>query len=247
MLEFLEFLQLFVGVLKDIVTVISAFVAAVVAIRGLHIWKRQLKWKAEYELATKALQAIYKLKAAIAYVRSGLVQELELRESLSRVGINISDDDPHYRYRGEFATYHLRWQKIVDALQEVDVVMLEVEVYWGSSLESDVKLLQQKVNELGRAIYAHLDDVKNGIESYDDEIFKRELILTSPHDFIIPVEDEERENTIIYKRVILGSDEFGEEIDGVVANIRNFLRPYIYDRFIMGEEKFGIRDLLEMF
>lgn len=55
---------------KDVIVAIAAVVAAVVGIRGLNTWRRQLTANADVELAKRILVCLYELKVIIEILRS---------------------------------------------------------------------------------------------------------------------------------------------------------------------------------
>jgi hypothetical protein len=83
-----------VGLAKDAITGIAAGVASVVAVAGLHTWKRQLHGNTNYELARGLLRSAYKLREAIRWVRSLTKDPTEgaaaILQSLATNGYNPS-------------------------------------------------------------------------------------------------------------------------------------------------------------
>lgn len=74
----IDTVQKYITLIKDIITGLSAFTAAVIAIMGLQAWKKQLKGKTEYELAQRLLRATYKVREAFSWVRNPSKVQLKL-------------------------------------------------------------------------------------------------------------------------------------------------------------------------
>jgi hypothetical protein len=58
-----------VTLIKDLILCGAAIAGAVIAIKGLNTWKRQLKGQSEYELSRRLLVTLFKYRDAINGVR----------------------------------------------------------------------------------------------------------------------------------------------------------------------------------
>src|SRR3954451_15902945 len=75
----------YVSVIKDVITGIAALVAAVVAVRGLRAWKRQLAGNASYELAKRVLASALKVREEIRNVRNPIIFAGEMQRAKSAI------------------------------------------------------------------------------------------------------------------------------------------------------------------
>jgi hypothetical protein len=58
-------IQDIVTLFKDLATIFAAVAAGIIAIMGYNAWKKQLRGKAEYELARRLLRNVYRVRDAI--------------------------------------------------------------------------------------------------------------------------------------------------------------------------------------
>jgi hypothetical protein len=117
------------AIIRDALTGSAAVVGAVVAIIGLRAWKRQLLWKANYELAGRLMRSTYSFREAIAWLRSPLVTAGEMAAALKAAGLD--DQDRTFTDPGEELAYQARWRKVIEAQVEFSTAMLEAEALWG--------------------------------------------------------------------------------------------------------------------
>ena len=101
----LKYFQIWVSLIKDIVTGLAAVVAAVIAIMGLRTWKKQLKGKTEYELSQRFLRATYKVRDAFSWVRNPIQSPSEISQAMIEANIEgnpIKDQRFIFRVRERF-------------------------------------------------------------------------------------------------------------------------------------------------
>jgi len=63
----------FLTVMKDIIFIGVGITGAVVAVKGLGTWQRQLKGQSEYDLSRRLLVALFKFRDAINGVRNPMM------------------------------------------------------------------------------------------------------------------------------------------------------------------------------
>jgi hypothetical protein len=141
-----------VVIIRDIVTGAAAMTVAIVAVKGLSTWKRQLFGNANYELARRLLRATYKLREAIRYVRMPMMSNAEIAEARKAAGSEVPDTDSRNGTEDERITFQARWRKISDALVGFDAELLEAEALWGRPIRELSEHLLKCVSELSRAI-----------------------------------------------------------------------------------------------
>ena len=129
----LQELQAIVSLTKDIITALSAIIAATVAVVGLRTWRKQLKGKTEYELAQKSLRAVYRVRESIALVRNPFMNAGEIDQAMKEANIEGNPlNDPKVDRLSQGAVYQRRWQKLQEALAELELNALEAEDYLGA-------------------------------------------------------------------------------------------------------------------
>src|SRR3989304_91489 len=94
--DFLIQAQPYLTFVKDIVTLISLAVAALVAIKGLQTWRRQLKGTADYDLAKRLLKAAYRLRDALQAVRNPFMSSGEVQYAIKEVQLEVKPSDEDF-------------------------------------------------------------------------------------------------------------------------------------------------------
>lgn len=75
--------QIYASIAKDVITASAAVTAAVVAVKGLRAWKKQLRGKTDYELARRCLKAVYRVRDGIRMVRNPLQSSEEIAAGMT--------------------------------------------------------------------------------------------------------------------------------------------------------------------
>lgn len=138
---------------KELAVVFAAVTGAIVAIKGLNSWRRQLRGKTEYEAAVGLLRAVYKVRDAIALVRVAFMDSGELAHALRIEGV---------RQSGEAApdaialAYSVRWNAVREAMSALQIAALEAEVHWRIQPRDLLVPLFKCVSELNWAVGYHL-------------------------------------------------------------------------------------------
>lgn len=132
-------------IIKDLLVSIAAIVTAVVAIKGLHSWQKEIKGKAEFETARLLLQSTYKTRDNIKACRSPFISGHEYPEWYKGpIGIHSSKEkkDAHiYLYKNRF-------NPILVSVQELDLAVLESEALWGNTVKLEIDKLKACISEL---------------------------------------------------------------------------------------------------
>lgn len=161
-----------IAVLKDIVVAIAAGIAAVVAIKGLSTWNRELKGKATFDVARALAKATFKLRDEIKNCRSPFLAASEFPEGYASRGTTSYREEADalsHVYRG-------RWGGVWDALQDFDAITLEAEAIFGSEIREKTDVLRGCVQELRAAIDAVIDDAAAQGQTFaSDRDFGRQM------------------------------------------------------------------------
>ena len=138
-----------VSIINPLAISIVAIITAVVAVKGLNTWKRQMKGKTDYEVARRYLRSVYKTREAIKYVRSPFISPGEMKKSLEESGL-ADNKDLTENQKTNWAVYDARWKKVTEAKTEMDLESFEAEVSWGK----DIMVAQKDLDDLIRKLYA---------------------------------------------------------------------------------------------
>lgn len=204
--------QIYISVFKDIVTAAAASIAAIVAVKGLQAWSKQLKGKTEYELARRLLRAVYRVRDAIRAVRNPVQTSEEtaaaFKESNEIPTATLLNADLNFKINE--AVYQLRWRRVQEAMTDLQVEMLEAEVSWGK----EVKLKTDPLHICTRKLYIST---------------RRHLRSLNPR-LVEQLDPNAREalDHIIFELDAEGSDEtFSNEIRNSIETIEEFLKPHL--------------------
>jgi hypothetical protein len=146
-----------IAAIKDVLVALAAAITAIVAIVGLTSWRRELKGKAEFEVARNLIRATYALRDAVQDSRAPFVSGGEFPSGYGHANPSSDDEAQAFGY-----VFKKRWTPVSKAVQEVDTQTLEAEAFWGAEIRSKTDTLRQCVGELRAAMVAFVDDKKVG-------------------------------------------------------------------------------------
>jgi hypothetical protein len=197
--------QLYTSIAKDVITAGAAITAAVVAVKGLRAWKKQLRGKTDYELARRCLRAVYRVRDAIRMVRNPVQSSEEIAHAVREEGPAIP---PHLTddYKIQQAVYNFRLKRASEAFSDLQVELLEAQVSWGAEAVAAIEPLHNCAVKLQTAIRRHL----------------RRLLR---HREMTPARAEELE-IILYVSDDL-QDSFSSDIKEAVEKAENFLQRHL--------------------
>jgi hypothetical protein len=153
-----------ISVTKDIILIFAAIATAHVAINGLQSWSRELKGKADFEVARNLIRSVYKLRDELRYCRSPWVQMGEFPE-----GYDSNNRSPEIEARAYAYIYSNRWKPVSAALQDFESQALEAEALWGSGFKPKTDELRQCARNLQVAIEADISNKANGGEAFKND------------------------------------------------------------------------------
>lgn len=149
-----------VSLIKDIVTALAAGTGAVVAVMGLSTWKAQLRGRTEYELARRILRATYRVRDHLQAVRNPVMSAGEISTALEEAGVE-REPGPTNPPETDQAVYNRRWNRVTEALSELQVEEREAEVLWGSAFDGVFNDLRECVSDLWYVVWRHIGDVSD--------------------------------------------------------------------------------------
>ena len=191
---------------KDVLLGGAAVTMAIVAVRGLQSWSRELRGKTEFEIAMGLIKATYKLRDELAICRSPFIRAQEFPESYSGSlgGHSPEKDTEAYAY-----VYKNRWEPVWEAIQTFDTHTLEAEALWGNEIRERADQLRQCVRDLNASIQAFLDDKASGGQHFEaDRDFGKKIRMQV---------SAMKEN----------KSELTKQITDSVGNIEDFIRPHL--------------------
>jgi len=162
-----------IAIIRDIFISLAAIITAFVATIGFKNWKRELKGKAEFEIARGLIRATYKLRDELQGCRSSFFSANEFSEGYQGAS---SESSPEEKAQAREYVYRNPWKPVRDALQEFEAHALEAEALWGNEIRSKTNEFLQCVRELSNAIFAVIQDKASGGEDFkSDKNFAKKM------------------------------------------------------------------------
>lgn len=146
---------------KDIILIFAAIATAHVAINGLKNWSRELKGKADFEVARGLIRSVYKLRDELRHCRTPWVSSGEFPE-----GYDPKNKSPETEAKAYSFIYSNRWKPIATALQDFETQALEAEALWGSIFKPKTDELRQCARNLQVSLEAAISNKANDGESF---------------------------------------------------------------------------------
>lgn len=115
----------YIPVIKDISYIFAAIATGCVAIKGLQSWSRELKGKADFEVARSLIRSTYKVRDELRYCRSPWFTSSEFPEDYDRNKMTSKIEADAYSF-----IYSNRWKPVETALQDFESQALEAEALW---------------------------------------------------------------------------------------------------------------------
>ncbi len=153
--KFIEIILSFLNCYSKGMTALSALLAAIFGISGVDVWKKKMKGKINYDIARQYLKAILQLRDAIKIVRNPFIPVSEMQSALKENGFDSEDYKDNKKMNR--AVYSVRWNKVQEAWTNLEMVLLEAEVSWGSEAIIVQKELDQLVRKLRNVIWLFIN------------------------------------------------------------------------------------------
>lgn len=196
---------------KDSLLGLSAVTAAIFAYLGLSAWKKELKGKAEYQLAKDVLKSVYKVREAFKHVRNPAIYKYEYPENMTDYHGHLKKE---HNYEGTAYVYENRWKKMAEAFTELEEHHLNAQVEWGAEFQDVIIKLRSCRVELQIAIQQMLERKK-------DPEFNR---MTTRE------QRAEERSVLYYGGDDSEYDKFTPEINQAIDKFEKWLRPHINKR-----------------
>jgi hypothetical protein len=151
---------------KDIVLALAAIITAVVAVKGLSTWNRQLRGTAGFDVARSLAKCSYKVRDKLQVCRSPLLSAHEFPAEYHDAGLKKSAEQ---EAKGYAFVYSNRWSPVWEAIQELDASTLEAEALWGPSIRETTDQLRKVVREVNVAIDAFIANAVSNGENFSTD------------------------------------------------------------------------------
>src|SRR5690606_35892700 len=119
------------SIVKDVVLACAGAITAFVAYSGLEKWHKELRGKANFEVARELIKSIYKLRDEVAYCRSPFIASAEFPESYRG---SLNSYTPEERGQAWAHVYLKRWESVGEASRNFEAAILEAEALWGTKI-----------------------------------------------------------------------------------------------------------------
>ena len=197
-----------IATIKDIVLIITAIAAAVVACMGLGTWKRQLKGNYEYELSRRMLVTLYKYRDAIDGVRHPAVWRHEMPSPPVEEATKMNADEiQHY---GTTIAYQNRWEKVNKEKASLYPDILESKALWGIELMGLIDEVYKLEKELLEKVRRHLNLIDPKISTTEKDAIRKFY---------------DAQGDILYDDLSDEGDQFKNTLRSKTKLIEDYLKP----------------------
>ena len=192
------------SIIKDIFLAGAAGTTAYVAYTGLEKWKKELRGKANFEVARELIKSVYRLRDELRYCRSPFVSAGEFPEGYRGAqGRTAEEEGQAWAH-----VYTKRWEPVGEAIQSFDAAVLEAEALWGAAIKDKAKDLSYCVRTLQVDIEEFISD--KFLEKYDqnDREFMQKIKAV-----VFETKSEDNELTI--------------KINAAIEGLESEIRPHL--------------------
>lgn len=200
-----------VTLVKDLVLSGAAIAGAVVAIKGLGTWKRQLRGQSEYELSRRILVTLFKYRDAIAGVRHPAMWAYEMPRPPDDESKNMSRE--RVGFYGTSKAYQARWDKVQAERMSLYADLLESEAIWGDELKKLFKVLFNLEHELFTTVRHYIELINP-----DTGEASKEAIANI----------DRKRRDIMYDDLSEEGDDYRKDFQRGVDAIEKYLKPKLH-------------------
>lgn len=197
-----------VTIIKDVVLVGAAITGAIVAVKGLSTWKKQIRGQSEYELSKALLVTLLRYRDAIDEVRNPGMWAAEMPYPPAAQEEKMNEQE--IQFYGRFEAYKARWERVQEQRTELYPNLLEAEAIWGKELKDLFSKIFSLEHELLTQVRHCLD-----LENPKTPESRKEAIMKI---------DEKRRN-VLYDDLGEEPDEYKSDIQSAIGEIEVFLKP----------------------
>ena len=194
--------------IKDIAVTGAAITGAIVAVKGLGTWQRQLKGQSEYELSRRILVTLFKYRDAIDGVRHPVMWGHEMPSPPEDEVRSMSREQ--IRFYGTSKAYQARWNKVQDERTALYADLLEAEAIWGTDLNILFKVIFDLQHELFTRIRHYLELINPDTHESSKEVIRK---------------FDEKNRDIMNDLLGEEPDEYKADIINAIKSIEVYLKP----------------------
>jgi hypothetical protein len=194
------------SIIKDILLAIAAIITAIVATKGLKIWRNQLKGTNEYKLSEEILEKTYKLEDAIRSARTPWISVGELSQRAQEGKISETETSQERDIRNEAYALWKRTEPMFEAVSELKIAKFKAKALWSEETATDINSMIHKAYELRNAQSAYFQMKINPSlteEKLMDSYWR--TMYEMPKD----------------------KDDFWKEVESIIQKIENRFRNYL--------------------
>ena len=192
--------------IKEILVSVAAIITSCVAVKGLFIWRDQLKGTDKYKLSKVILMKTYNLQEAIMSVRMPFVSSAELSQRESEIAIKEKETEQEKMIRNEAYALWKRTEPMFETVSELRVSKFEAMALFGKDSVPDINAIIGKAYELRNAQVGYF-------RMKIDPSTKNEALMDKYWRIVYEMPEEE--------------DDFRKEVDNCVVKIENIFRDYL--------------------
>lgn len=196
-----------IALFKDIILTGAAITGAVVAVKGLGTWQRQLRGQSEYELSRRILVTVFKYRDAINGVRHPAIGVYEMSSPPEEEAKLMSPEQ--IRFYGKSKAYQARWDKVQNERTSLYADLLEAEALWGAELKELFKKVFNLEHELFTRIRHYIELINPDVDEASKEAIRN---------------IDKKGRDIMYDNLSDKLDEYKQDLNSAIEEIENYLK-----------------------
>lgn len=160
-----------ITIIKDLILASAAITGAIVAVKGLGTWQRQLKGQSEYELSRRILVSLFKYRDSINGVRHPAMWAYEMPNPPEEEAKIMSREQ--ISFYGTSKAYQARWDKVQEQKTALYADLLEAEAIWGMGLKNLFQSVFDLEHELVTQIRHYLELINTDVKEYRKDAIRK--------------------------------------------------------------------------
>lgn len=160
-----------ITIIKDLILASAAITGAIVAVKGLGTWQRQLKGQSEYELSRRILVSLFKYRDSINGVRHPAMWAYEMPNPPEEEAKIMSREQ--ISFYGTSKAYQARWDKVQEQKTALYADLLEAEAIWGMGLKNLFQSVFDLEHELVTQIRHYLELINMDVKEYRKDAIRK--------------------------------------------------------------------------
>lgn len=196
-----------ITIIKDLILASAAITGAIVAVKGLGTWQRQLKGQSEYELSRRILVSLFKYRDSINGVRHPAMWAYEMPNPPEEEAKIMSREQ--ISFYGTSKAYQARWDKVQEQKTTLYADLLEAEAIWGTGLKNLFQSVFALEHELVTQIRHYLELINTDVKEYRKDAIRK---------------IDENKRDIMYDLSSDEPDEYKKDLLDAITAIETYLK-----------------------